>query len=304
MGGRLSGSVDRAIVRLAAAQSRVVKWQQLRDAGLAPNSIAYRAAVGWLYRVHPGIYLLEPPATASKTTLFAAAVYACGDGALLSHLSAAELWGLLAAQTGDIHVTAIGRNPGERRQGVRVHRAVRLDTRDVRTRHRIRLTSPARTALDVATLLDGDELELLLATARVERLASDRELRAVLRRYPSHPGAARLKTVMRRDGGPAFTRSKAEQLMLRLCRQAQLPTPKTNTRLNGYEVDFYWPDAKLVVEVDGYEFHKDRKAFERDRERDATLTAAGYRVIRITWRALTERPFVVIARIAQALGNA
>jgi very-short-patch-repair endonuclease len=239
---------------------------------------------------------------ASSITLFAAAVFACGEGAALSHLSAAELWGLLRNQAGDIHVTVAGRNPGARRKGVRVHRPRILDPRDLRTKHRVRLTSPARTALDVATILPGDELELLVATARVERLASDRELEQVLRRYPTHPGAGRLKAVTRIDGGPAFTRSEAERRLLKLVRAAGLPVPQTNVKLHGYEIDALWREERLVLEVDGYRFHSDRSAFERDRARDATLIAAGYRVIRITWWQLKYEPLLVVGRIARALG--
>src|SRR5205807_10000736 len=128
-------------------------------------------------------------------------------------------------------------------------------------------------------------LELLIATARRSGLVSERD--------------PRVKALIAHD--PAFTRSKAEQLFLSLIRQAQLPTPQVNARLLGYEVDFYWREQRLIVEIDGYEFHRDRRAFERDRARDAALTAAGYRVIRITWRALAERPLETIARLAQAL---
>jgi very-short-patch-repair endonuclease len=89
--------------------------------------------------------------------------------------------------------------------------------------------------------------------------------------------------------------------LLRLIRDARLPAPETNAYLHHLEVDFLWPQQRLVVEVDGFAYHSDRAAFERDRERDAALVAAGFRVIRVTWRQLVDQPLVVVARIASAL---
>jgi very-short-patch-repair endonuclease len=103
------------------------------------------------------------------------------------------------------------------------------------------------------------------------------------------------------DHGPAITRSEAERRLLKLIRDANLPLPLTNVRLHGHTVDFCWPQNRLIVEFDGFAFHGHRRAFERDRKRDRTLVAAGYRVIRITWRQLTDEPLAVIASVAQAL---
>lgn len=270
---------DLAAFQLAASQNRVIAWQQLLAVGVGQNAIYRRVAIGRLYRHHHGVYLLEPAHTASRLTLFTAAVYACAPHAFLSHQSAAELWELTNQRPGPIHVTVVARNPGIKGPGIRAHRTKTLTRKDVRERHRVPVTSPARTIRDLARTTDRDQLELLTATARRLGLVSASEF----------------------GGEPAFTRSKAERLFLSLVRQANLPEPRTNTRLHGYEVDFYWPQAKLVVEFDSWEFHKDRRAFERDRARDVNLTAAGCRVIRVTWRALTERPLETIARIAQAL---
>jgi very-short-patch-repair endonuclease len=105
------------------------------------------------------------------------------------------------------------------------------------------------------------------------------------------------------EGATAMTRSEAERRLLRLIRAAGLPLPNTNARLDPFEVDFLWPGHRLVVEVDGFAFHSSRAAFERDRARDAELTARGYRVIRVTWRQTAAEPYVAVARIAQALGS-
>jgi very-short-patch-repair endonuclease len=239
---------------------------------------------------------------ASRLTLFTAAVDACGADALLSHFAAAELWGLMRRQNGPIDVTVVGRNPGTKGDGVRVHRTIRLDSRDVRTIQGVRVTSPARTLLDLAALVPDEQLEDLIAQARVQRLVTERAIHVVSDVYKTRPGAGRLRALTERELGTGYTRSRAERLLVKLIRQAQLPIPRTNVRLHGLEVDALWPEYRLVVEVDSFRFHGDRAAFERDRARDAKLVAAGYRVIRVTWRQLTEQPLTVVARIARALG--
>jgi very-short-patch-repair endonuclease len=279
----------------------VVTRSQLEAAGLSRSAIAHRIARHRLHRIHPGVYLLGEPGATSRITFFTAAVYACGAQALLSHGSAAELWGMPSTRHTDVHVPAVARNPG-RRRGVRIHRARSGDPRDVRRKHGLPLTSPARTALDLATIASGPDLEHVLATARVNGLLTDRERAAVLKRNDRHHGLANLATVLSRAGGPAFTRAHAERLMLTLASDARLPAPRVNSRVEGLEVDFLWAEKRLLVEVDGFAFHGDREAFDRDRDRDAALVAAGYRVIRVTWRQLVDEPMVVVARIARALG--
>ncbi len=222
---------------------------------------------------------------------------------MLSDFAGAEHWGLLARRAGDIDVTVVGRNPGIKRNGVRVHRATFVDSRDIRIHHGLRITAPARVALELAAHLDGDHLEQLLARARVEHSITESKLAGVLERYPRYRGVAILRAMLARRGGPSLTRSEAERRLLDLIRQADLPRPTTNLRIGRYEVDFVWTHERVAVEVDGYAFHQDRGAFERDRRRDAALLAAGFRVMRFTWCQLVEEPFTVVARIAQVLGN-
>jgi very-short-patch-repair endonuclease len=105
------------------------------------------------------------------------------------------------------------------------------------------------------------------------------------------------------EPGSTYTRSKAERLIRRLMRAAELPQPLVNQPLNGFTVDFLWPDARLILEVDGHRTHGDRLAFERDRRRDQVQVAAGYTVIRVTWRQLQQEQMAVMARIAQALAR-
>lgn len=293
---------DLAIVRVASKHHRVVTWRQLEALGLDDRAVRHRVKSGRLHRRHRGVYLLDPRDLASRATLLAAALAACGPNAVLSHHAAAELWGLVPPNPGDIDVTVVGRNPGSRRTGIRIHRAPALHRGDIRMRNGLRLTAPARVALELARHLDTGTLENLVARARTEHSLTDAHLTATLRRYPNYPGAATLRAVLRRAGGPALTRAESERLMLRLVRQAELPPPAVNFRTGRSEIDFLWREERLAVEVDGYEFHSDRAAFENDRRRDARMVAAGWRVMRFTWRQLAEEPFTVVARLAQVLG--
>ena len=169
----------------------------------------------------------------------------------------------------------------------------------VRRLNGIPLTLPARTLLDLAATETQRDLERALSEARVLKLVSDKQLLHAIDRTPSRKGTKALRVLL--DHGPAITRSEAERRLLKLIRDANLPLPLTNVRLHGHTVDFCWPENRLIVEFDGFAFHGHRRAFERDRKRDRTLVAAGYRVIRITWRQLTDESLAVIASVAQAL---
>lgn len=292
--------LDVRIVRIASRHNRVVTWDQLVSAGITRRAIAHRVATGRLYRQHTGVYLLDPPQHAARVTLLTAAVAACGPDAVLSHRSAAELWGMRPPHPGDIDVMVIGRNPGVR-PGIRRHRIAALDSTDVRSRRGITVTSPAWTIIDNAR---DPDLEELLAAAFAAQLVRPSQIEQAIARCPARPGVARLSAILRQDGGPRLTRSWGERRILALIREAGLPVPETNVPLHGYNVDALWRDQRLVVEVDGYEFHGGRAAFEADRARDATHVAAGYRVIRFTAVQLRDEPLVVIARLAAALAVA
>jgi very-short-patch-repair endonuclease len=290
-------SLDLRIAGIAGQHNRVITWSQLVEAGISRRAVAHRVATGRLYRHHTGVYLLDPPQQASRLTLLTAAVAACGEDAALSHSSAAELYGFLPARPGPIDVTVAGRNPGQR-PGIRRHRSRTIGPRDTRTRHRIRVTSPARTIVDNAC---DPDLEQLVATALASELVTVRQIEREIARCQIRHGVRRLNAVLRQQGGPRLTRSWGERRMLSLIRRAGLPVPETNYPMFEYVLDAFWPEHKLVVEVDGYEFHGDRQAFESDRARDAKLVAAGYRVIRFTAIQLRDQPLVVISRLAAAL---
>jgi very-short-patch-repair endonuclease len=269
-------------------------------AGVTHRAVEHRVAIGRLYRHHTGVYLLDPPDQAGRLTRLTAAVAACGPDAVLSHRSAAEVWGLLEPRLGDIDVTVIGRNPGER-PGIRRHRSLTLTPSEVRTKRAIRGTSPARTGVDNAR---DPDLEELLAGAFATGGVTRGQIEQGIRRRPNLPGARRLHALLDQDGGPRRTRSWGERRLLALVRQAGLPVPVTNQLVNGYQVDAIWPDHRLIVEIDGYEFHGGRRAFATDRARDAAHVAAGYRVIRFTAVQLRDEPLIVIGRLSAALALA
>jgi very-short-patch-repair endonuclease len=297
----VQGSGDREISRIASAQKGFVDRPQLLAAGLGRGAIRRRLSNGRLHEYYRGVYLvghMELPPLGGEM----AAVLLFRGRAVLSHLSAAALWGF-AKPPDKVHVTLLGRQAAPR-DGLVVHRVRELDRRDLRVRSGLPLTSPARALLDMASEVDEAELEQAMGEARGRRLVRDRELQDIARSAGRRPGVGVFRAILAQDGGPAFSDEGAARLLLRLLRKANLPAPETQVQMHGHRVDFLWRDARLILEVDGHRFHGHRAAFERDRKRDQRHAAAGYRVIRVTWRQLEKEPLAVIARIAQALAAA
>jgi very-short-patch-repair endonuclease len=257
---------------------------------------------GWLKIVHRGVYLVGHDAPAPFADEMAALL--CFRGvAVLSHLSAAAVWGLGGAgPVAEVQVTVAGRDRRSR-PGIRVFRVGELHRQDFRWRDGLPVTSPGRTAIDLAGRGDADDTIRVLAEMRALGLVRDSELRAAMKRSPGRHGVGPLKAILSQESGSVLTRSEAERRLLALTAAAELPPPQANARVLGFEVDAFWRKQRLVVEVDGYAFHGHRKAFERDRRRDQTLTTAGYKVLRVTWRQLEAESLAVVARIAQALSG-
>jgi very-short-patch-repair endonuclease len=291
-------SVGRRVMRRSRAQNGAIKLEQLLAAGLTRSAVRARVGRGRLVQLFHGVYALGDPEL-MPLVWQSAALLSLGDNAVLSHRSAAAVWGLAEPDPQVIDVTVIGGRP-HARDGVRLHYAKSLT--DTTTHSNLRLTTPARTLIDFASQASASELADAFGEARAKRLITDAKLNAALGRTPrNHPGAAVVRAMLKEGG--TYDRSKAERLMRELCRQAELPQPLTNILLNGHLVDFFWPDQRLIVEVDGYGTHGNRVAFENDRRRDQAHVAAGYVVIRITWQQLRHEPIAVAARIAQALAR-
>jgi very-short-patch-repair endonuclease len=299
MGGSMQ--LERAIMAVAAQQLGVITLEQLRRAGASASAIQRRAAAGFLQRLHRGVYLVSSPVI-PKGARELAAVLACGEGGVASHRSAARLWELQPFEdwSGPPEVKVVGRHPGAK-PGIRVHRVSRLHGRDVRRVLGVPVTAPAATILDLATLLEADELESVLAEALGRGLVDRRDLDELLGRSRGRRGVSRLRPLIVLADGAGLTRSEAERELRRVLELAGLPQPRANPRISRHEVDFLWREQRLILEVDGYTFHSGRRAFEQDRARQADLVAAGYSVVRVTWLQLTTKPMTVVARIASAL---
>jgi len=291
---------DDTIFAIAARQHGVVSRPQLLGVGVPAHAIDDRLQKGRLRRLHRGVYGLGPcPARYERE---AAAVFACGDGAVLSHRTASALWELTPPprRRAPVDVATSRRLRGPR-CGVRLHLASGLSPDEIGHHHGLPLTTPARTLLDLAACATRGELERALARGERTRALTHDIVETLLARHPGRPGAPMLRALLGAPGGAALTRSEAESRFLELVRRAPVPYPEANAIVEGLEVDFAWRTERLVVEIDGYAHHADRAAFERDRRRDGVLAAAGFRVIRVTWRQLTKEPELVLVRLAQAL---
>jgi very-short-patch-repair endonuclease len=284
---------DRAVAALALRQHGVVASRQLRALGLARGAVAHRVAVGRLHRVHLGVYAVGHRRLSVRGR-WMAAVLSCGPQAMLSHTSAAALWGLRPS-TGVVVDVAVRTAGGVRaRAGIRVHRLGDLPVSEVDVLDAIPVTTVARTLLDLAAILPPRRLERALDQAEVMGHFDLRALRAILDAHPGHHGGGALRRALSsHEIGSTLSRSELEERFLALCDAQKIRRPQVNARVAGLEVDFCFAAARLVVEVDGFRFHRTRAAFERDRERDAILARAGFRVLRFTHRQLTADPGLV-----------
>jgi very-short-patch-repair endonuclease len=294
---QVDGAGDRGLTQVAGAQRGLVHLSQLRELGISRGSYSHRVAVGALHRVLPSVLsvvhpLIEPWAPETAVLLYA------GADAVLSHESAAALWGLTSSPS-FVAITMVGRKVESQPQ-LKQHRVSALDIRDVSLRHGLPVTSPARTLIDCAT---NPNLDRLLNEARALKLVKDAEIHQAIERCPGRKGTAALRALLAAEKDSGFTQSKAERRLKRLIGASGLERPMFNTHLEGVRVDAYWPRLKVVIEVDGYQFHGNWAAFQRDRARDNKLVGAGYVVLRFTWHQLTNKPLQVVAEIARMLGR-
>jgi Protein of unknown function (DUF559)/Transcriptional regulator, AbiEi antitoxin len=286
--------LERAVAQLAERQWGVVSLAQLRALGLGERAVQQRAQAGRLRRVHRGVCAVGHAALRREGHRLAA-VLACGEGAVLSHLSAAAHWGLLQSDATRIDVTT----PASRHStpGIRLHRSRSLSAADTTNHEGIATTTVPRTLLDLAASLPAHRLERALAQAERLRLYDHRAIQDLIARSNGHRGRTLLTQAIATE--PKLTRSELEAWFLNLVREIELPEPWVNFALTApdhprLEVDFCWPSHRLIVELDGWETHRTRAAFEQDRRRDAALQAIGWRVLRFTWR---ENPATIQRRL-------
>lgn len=268
-----------------------------------------RVASGWLHRLHRGVYAVGH-ARLTRHGRWMAAVLAGQasrpDGsAILSHRAAASLWEILKPGDEGESIEVIVRSGRPRRRLGLIVRRLDNVAADELARHRgIPCTAPARTLFDLASVLTRRRLERAIDEAERRRLCKASEVREVLARQAGRRGAALLAAVLDdHDIGSTVTRSELEERFLVLCRERGLPQPLVNQKVLGLTVDFLWPSARLVVEVDGRASHDTRRAFQDDRDRDSLLATHGYVTLRFTWWDVDRRPAVVAQRVAQLLGR-
>ncbi len=209
-----------------------------------------------------------------------AAVLACGETVCLSHRSAGALFGICQERNGVVEVSVL-RSGKVRCGGIKVHRRPSLPSNDVGALHRIPITSPVRTLIDLATVLPSKTLERAVNEADKKDVIDPESLRRSLNAYAGVPGVKRLRALLDRDTF-VLTEEELERLFLPLVQEAGLPLPKTREWVNGFEVDFLWPELKLVVETDGLRYHRTPSAQARDARRDQAHTAAGYARLRFS----------------------
>jgi very-short-patch-repair endonuclease len=256
----------------------MVTRPQLLNAGVRANTIDHWVKTGRLLRIHQGVYALGhvPPSPHARLM---AAVLACGPRAVVSHRSAAHLWGLIR-YWGPIEITT---PTAHRRTGLIVHRSS-LTAAETTRQYGVPTTAPARTLADLQGVLDPASLTRAVNDARLAKLLSLDDL---------PPG-------LRRDQPQRPTRSAFEDAFRSFCTRHRLPQPQINAIVAGYEVDAYWPAGNLIAELDGYDTHIN--TFEEDRAKDADLVEAGHRVVRVTWDRLTCQPLREAARFRRLLG--
>jgi hypothetical protein len=291
---------ERRLAAIATRQDGLVARPQLIALGFTRREIERRIASGSLIVLFRGVYAVGHRALGDRAWM-RAAILTAGSDALLASSTAARAWDLVPHLARPLHVLVPGRQPRSR-PGLRVHTVGALDPRDRRVHDGLPLTSPARTLLDLAAVEPPDALARATREGRVRWNVGDADLDAASVRAGSrHPGVRRLHAVVATaDAAP--TRSQLERAMLGLVDEAGLPRPLVNG-LDGRDVvDFTWPEQRVVVEVDGWHAHGDRRAFEDDRARDAARQARGQVVLRFTWRQVTRERMRVAARIAQTLG--
>jgi hypothetical protein len=286
-------------MELAKRQHGVVSRAQLRDFGLSDDAVDRLVSNSRLFRLHPATFAVGRPDVRIEGR-WMAAVLAMGPDAVLSHRSAACLWDLIRADGRDTDVTV----PGRRRvavPGIRLHQPLSIQPQDRSTCRGIPVTGLHRTLLDIAG--DPGEPHLSRAIDQAERLQllDMRELRRLVEENRGRRGICSLRAVVSSATDPPDTRSELELRFIDLCRRFHLPLPATNCVAAGHIVDALWPESRLVVELDGFAWHSDRSAFERDRKRDADLLLADYEVLRITARRLREEPEAIAAAIRHIL---
>jgi very-short-patch-repair endonuclease len=264
---------------LARKQHDVVARRQLIELGFGPDAVKHRVAKGRLHPLGWGVYAVGTP-NLTRYGKWMAAVLSCGADAALSNESAAGLLGICRDRGGKIEVSVpvhVMRRP----KGIVVHRRTRRGPWEVTLHEGIPVTSPACTLIDLAPCLSRRQLEAAINEADRRDLIDPESLRTTLERLAGRAGVAALRELLDRRTF-RLTDSELERLLMPIARRVGLGTPETGVNVNGFDVDFYWPDLDLVVETDGLRYHRTPAQQARDRLRDQAHLAAGTTPLRFT----------------------
>jgi very-short-patch-repair endonuclease/predicted transcriptional regulator of viral defense system len=293
------------MAELARRQYGVVSRRQLLDRGWTKQEIDWRIRTGRLHRIHDGVYAVGHKVI-PKQGLWMAAVLASGPEALLSHHTAAALWGIRGYSGGSIHVTVPHKSTSTKRTR-RHFSVVPIDERGVE--EGIPVTSVHRTIFDLAATASVDDVVAMIKEAEYLNRWDRLSLPDLLERYPGKRGSRNVRYALKRlkEEPPGRTRSKLEQRFGPFLLRHRLPLPRFNDWIflgpKRFQVDCHWPDLRLIVELDGWEGHSTRSAFQDDRARDRVLKVAGYSLIRLTWAQLNTEPTAVAADLRKLLGR-
>lgn len=295
---------DRRVAELAKQQHGVVARVQLLGLGLSRRAIAARVERGLLHEVFLGVYVFGARRISRKGR-WMAAVLVSGEGAVLSHRSAARLWRLLPPAAEVIDVIC---PPGRvvRKKGIRSCQSV-IQEDERLVRDGIPVTSPFRTIFDLAAVVKMRELERTVHEAEVREVTDRVSLPMLLERYPGRRGSKNLRVLLEAARPADVTRNDFEEAFVVLVDRFGLPRPRMNAdlaiRRRFFEIDALWERERIAVELDSREIHGTRKKFESDRQRDRILVAEGWRTMRITWRQLQEEPAAIAGDLKRALGQ-
>ena len=262
--------------RIGRRQHGVITRPQLIALGYSRHAIQHRIETGRLFPMWPGVYAVGTP-DVSKRGAWMGAVLTCGGGAALSHAAAAALWGILKSLLRQVEVS-VPLTSHPRSKGIKVHRRTAFE---VTRRHNIPVTTPACTIVDLAPRLTRDGLEGMIGQADILGLITPVGLRVAAGRLRHRPGAPRVIATLDRRAF-RLTRSKLERLFIPIAVRAGYPVPLTRQWVHGYEIDFYWPDLRLVVETDGLTYHRTPAQQAEDIVRDQTHIASGLIPLRFT----------------------
>jgi very-short-patch-repair endonuclease len=265
--------------RLAARQHGVISRKQLLDLGFTKHAIQHRVSTGRLFPIHRAVFSVGRPELDLHGRCMAA-VLACGPRALVSHETAAELWGIRSSRDGPIEIS-VPLTVQRSLTGVRLHRRRSLGDQDRAVKSRIPLTSPVRTLVDLAARLPAPAVEAAVNEADNKDRLDPEGLRRALEQMSSQPGVPALRRLLDRRTF-RLTDSELERRFLRLVERTGLPVPQTGVSVNGFRVDFFWPELGLVVETDGLRYHRTPAQQAKDRRRDQVHTAAGLTTLRFT----------------------